>query len=191
MGNAWEIGSHTFSIKWMVFSIRLLSCCILYHMGNAWVFLSIFQGMGNSRKTHRMGKAWKMDFWENSTKPIVCGEPGKLALSNFSHSVGVFFNKILWYTFMWNTWVSPPISNSMVKCSKIYQIGRAWEIDTFFPWCMDTFLLSDSHLMQQNPSCELSSCFSTVLLFLFLLVPKSIVSFKEKTEKTGKVNSFF
>ena len=41
----------------------------------------------------------------------------------------------------------------------------------------------------QNPFCELSGCFSTVLFFL--LVPKSIDSLKEKTEKTNKVNSFF
>ena len=38
--------------------------------------------------------------------------------------------------------------------------------------------------MQQNPRCELSGCFSTVLLFL--LVPKSIDFLKEKTEKTDK-----
>ena len=108
------------------FLIPIPSCHIIYHMENAWVFLSILQGMGNSRKTHRMGKAWKMDFQENTTKPIVCREPGKLAPSYFSHSMGIFFNKILWYTFMWNTWwVSPPISNSTGKCSKIHQIGRA------------------------------------------------------------------
>ena len=41
----------------------------------------------------------------------------------------------------------------------------------------------------QNPLCELSGCFSTVLFFL--LVPKSIDSLKEKTEKTDKVNYFF
>ena len=41
----------------------------------------------------------------------------------------------------------------------------------------------------QNPFCELSGGFSTVLFFL--LVPKSIDSLKEKTEKTDKVNSFF
>ena len=41
----------------------------------------------------------------------------------------------------------------------------------------------------QNPLWELSGCFSTVLLFL--LVPKSIDSLKEKTKKSDKVNSFF
>ena len=39
------------------------------------------------------------------------------------------------------------------------------------------------------PSKYLSGCFSTALFFL--LVPKSIDSLKEKTEKTDKVNSFF
>ena len=41
----------------------------------------------------------------------------------------------------------------------------------------------------QNPLCVLSGYFSTVLFFL--LVPKSIDSLKEKTEKTDKVNYFF
>ena len=35
--------------------------------------------------------------------------------------------------------------------------------------------------MQQNPPYDLSGCFSTVLLFLF--VPKSGDSLKEQTEK--------
>ena len=43
--------------------------------------------------------------------------------------------------------------------------------------------------MQQNPPCEFSACFSTVLLGL--LFPKSIDFLKEKTEKTVRVNSFF
>ena len=67
---------------------------------------------------------------------------------------------------------------------------------------MDTFLPSDSHFVvyfvttwkmhgfsHQNPPCELSGCFSTVLFFP--LVPKSIDSLKEKTEKSDKANSFF
>ena len=43
--------------------------------------------------------------------------------------------------------------------------------------------------MLQNPPCEVSGCFSTVLFFL--LVPKSGDSLKEQTEKTDKVNYFF
>ena len=67
---------------------------------------------------------------------------------------------------------------------------------------MNNFLPSDSHFKvyfvttgkihgfsHQNPLCELSGCFSKVLFFLF--VAKFIDSFKEKTEKTDKVNSFF
>ena len=50
----------------------------------------------------------------------------------------------------------------------------AWEMHGFF---------------YQNPLRDLSGYFYTVLFFL--LVPKSIDSLKEKTEKTDKVNSFF
>ena len=52
-------------------------------MGNAWVFSSISQNMEKGKKTHRMGKAWEIGSWENSTKAIVCGEPGKLVLILF------------------------------------------------------------------------------------------------------------
>ena len=41
----------------------------------------------------------------------------------------------------------------------------------------------------QNPLCDLSGYFSTVLFFVFL--PKSIDSLKDKTEKTNKLNYFF
>ena len=43
--------------------------------------------------------------------------------------------------------------------------------------------------MQQNPPWELSACFFTELFFL--LIPESSDSWKEQTEKTDKVNSFF
>ena len=65
---------------------------------------------------------------------------------------------------------------------------------------MDTFLSSDSHFTvyfvtagemhgfsHQNPLCELSGCFSTVLIFL--LLPN--LFWKEKTKNSDKVNSFF
>ena len=90
MGNAWEIGSHTFSIKWVVFSITLPSCRILHHMGNAWVFFSISQGMRNSRKTHRMGKAWKIDFPNILRNPSYDENLGNRCWY-FSHSMGAFF----------------------------------------------------------------------------------------------------
>ena len=83
MGNAWKIASLIFSIKWVTFSIRFPSCHVLHHMGNAWVSSSISQGMRNSRKTHQMRRAQKIDFPENPTKPIACGKSGKLVLIFF------------------------------------------------------------------------------------------------------------
>ena len=63
---------------------------------------------------------------------------------------------------------------------------------------MDTFLPSDFHYMvyfvttwemhgfsHQNPLCDLSGCFSTVLFFL--LVPKSIDSLKNIKNREGKL----
>ena len=42
MWRTWEIGTHTFSIVWVLFSIRFSSYGILHRMENAWVFLSHF-----------------------------------------------------------------------------------------------------------------------------------------------------
>ena len=50
---------------------------------NPWVFSSISLSMGKGRKTHQMGKAWEIGFQENPTKPIVCGESGRLVLILF------------------------------------------------------------------------------------------------------------
>ena len=87
MGKAWEISSHIFSIKWVFFfSIRFPSCGILHHLGNAWIFSASFHSMGKERKTYQMRKAWEIGSRENPTKPIVCGEPGKLVLI-----LGAFF----------------------------------------------------------------------------------------------------
>ena len=57
MRKAWEIGSHIFSIIWVLFSIRLPSCGILHHMGNAWVLSSVSHSMRKGRKTYWMGEA--------------------------------------------------------------------------------------------------------------------------------------
>ena len=57
MGKAWEIGSHTLSIKWLLFSIRFPSCVIPHHIGKTWVFSLISHSMGKGRKSHQMGKA--------------------------------------------------------------------------------------------------------------------------------------
>ena len=87
----WEIGTHIFPIVWVFFSIRFPSCGILHHMGNAWVFSSIPHSMRKGRKTHQMGEAWEIGFKVNSTKPIVCGEPGKSVLILFPQ-YGIFFS---------------------------------------------------------------------------------------------------
>ena len=90
MGNAWEIGSHTFSIKSVVFFIRLPSGRILHHMGNAWV-------------SRQFPKAWEI-----AGKPIEWEKPENLisrkilqnpsyvenlgnCYSYFSHTMGAFF----------------------------------------------------------------------------------------------------
>ena len=89
MGKVWEIVSHTFSIKWVLFSIRFPSCGIVHHMGNAWVFSSISQSMGKGRKTHQMGKDWEIVLWKILQNHWY---------SYFSHSVSDFFHQIhiLW-----------------------------------------------------------------------------------------------
>ena len=66
MGKACEISSHTFSIAWVLYSIRLPSCGILHHMRNAWVSPSILHRTGKSNKTQ--GKAWEIG---TPTFPIV------------------------------------------------------------------------------------------------------------------------
>ena len=72
MGKSWEIGLHTFSIKWVGFFIRSPFCRILQHMENAWAFSSVSHSMEKDRKTDRMGKAWEIGSRENLAKPIVC-----------------------------------------------------------------------------------------------------------------------
>ena len=54
MEKAWGIGSHTFSIVWVLFTIRFPSCGILYHMGNALVSPSISHSTGKPTKSYRM-----------------------------------------------------------------------------------------------------------------------------------------
>ena len=52
MRGTWKIGTHTFFIVWVVFSIRFPSYGMLHHMGNAWVFSSIFHSIGKDSETH-------------------------------------------------------------------------------------------------------------------------------------------
>ena len=102
MKKAWEISSHTFSIVWLLFTIRFPSCGILHHMGNAWVSPSISQ-----------------------PNPLYRGKPGKLVLIffPFSHCMGDFFSirfpsHGIFHHFG-NAWVSQLISYGIRKSSKL------------------------------------------------------------------------
>ena len=69
--------------------------------------------------------------WENVTKPMVWGKPGKLIFILFPQ-YGFFFpirfpsSGILHY--MRNTWVSPSVSHRLAKCNKTHCMGKTWEI---------------------------------------------------------------
>ena len=65
------------------FSIRFPFYGILHHMGNACVFSLISHNLGKDSQNHRMGKVWEIGSRKYPTKPIVCGEPGKLVLILF------------------------------------------------------------------------------------------------------------
>ena len=151
--------------------------------------------------------------WKNPIKPIPWGEPGKLVLKLF-HTMGAFSFRFSSYGIlhhMGNARVSPFTSHSIGQCSEIHWIGTAWKIGIHtFPKVWVLFFRQIPTLwytlpheksmdfpisfwkhgkIQQNPPCDLSGCFSTVLFFL--LVPNSGDSLKEQTEKTDKVNSVF
>ena len=65
------------------FSIRFPFYGILHHMGNACVFSLISHNLGKDSPNDRMGKVWEIGSRKYPTKPIVCGEPGKLVLILF------------------------------------------------------------------------------------------------------------
>ena len=73
--------------------------------------------------------------WENAVKSMKLGELGRL-LPIFSPKYR-YFSSIRFPSYvlhdMGNARVSPSISHSMGKCSKIHQTGRAWEIGVHFP----------------------------------------------------------
>ena len=91
--------------------------------------------------------------WENSGKSIELGEAGKL-VPIFSPKYG-YFSSIRFPSY-----------------GVLYQMRNAWLFPSIF---------NSTGNVLQNPPCELSGCFSTVLLFL--LAPKSGDSLKEQTEK--------
>ena len=71
--------------------------------------------------------------WENATKPIVWGKPGKLVIILFPQYGYLFPFRFPSYGIlhhMGNPWVFLSISHSLEKCNKTYHIGRTWEIGT-------------------------------------------------------------
>ena len=115
MGKAWKISSHTFSIVWVLFSIRFSICSIPHQVGKAWVFPAISHSTRKYNKTHRIGRTWEIG---THTFPIVW-----VLFSIRFPSYGILHH-------MGNAWVSPSISHSIGKCSEIHQIGRACVIGT-------------------------------------------------------------
>ena len=77
------IGAYTFPILWTLFSNRFPFYGILHHMGNACVFSLISHNLGKDSQNHRMGKVWEIGSRKYPTKPIACGETGKLVLLLF------------------------------------------------------------------------------------------------------------
>ena len=78
------------------FSIRFPFYGILHHMGNACVFSLISHNLGKDSQNHRMGKVWEIGSRKYPTKPIVCGEPGKLVTIwvLFSHQIHILWNTL-------------------------------------------------------------------------------------------------
>ena len=117
MGKAWEISSHTFSIVWVLFSIRFPSCGIPHHMRNAWVSPSISHSIGKCSEIHWIERAWEIG---NHTFPKVW------VLFSIR-----FPSYVISYP-MENAWLFPSISHSINSRhagtkSKIYQKKkRAW-----------------------------------------------------------------
>ena len=64
-------------------SIRFPFYGILHHMGNACVFSLISHNLGKDSQNHWIGKVWEIGSRKYPTKPILCGEPGKLVLILF------------------------------------------------------------------------------------------------------------
>ena len=72
-----------FSYYGRFFSIRFPFYDILHHMKNACVFSLLSHNMEKDSQTYRMEKVWEIGSRKYPTKPIVCGEPGKLVLIPF------------------------------------------------------------------------------------------------------------
>ena len=104
----WEIGSHTFFIAWVLFSIRFQSSGRLHHMGNGEVSQSISHSTGKCDKAHCKGITWE------------------IGTRTFSIAWGCFMVWGVLFPYygilhhMGNTWIFSSISHSMGKCSKTH-----------------------------------------------------------------------
>ena len=120
--------------------------------------------------------------------------------------MGVFFS--ISFTFygilynMWNTWVSPSISHRWENAVKSIELGEPRKLVpnfslTYGYFSSLRFKFYGILCYQMGNAWFFPSKSTQLALWLFfhsiifLLVPKSIDSLKEKTEKTDKVNSFF
>ena len=84
------------------FLIRFPFYGILHHMGNACVFSLISHNLGKDSQNHRMGKVWEIGSRKYPTKPIVCGEPGKLVLILFPQYRCFFSIRFTFYGILYN-----------------------------------------------------------------------------------------
>ena len=126
--------------------------------------------------------------------------------SYFSHSVGAFFpldSYFMVYFIIYEIYGFPlqfPIAQENAgksielgeprKLVPVFSLNYGCFSSIRFPFMVYFVTTGEMHgFSHQNPLCELSGSFSTVLLFLF--VPKSIDSLKEKTKKRDNLNSFF
>ena len=108
MWRAWEIGSHTFPIVRVLFSLL---------DSNPRVYFKMCEIHGFYRQLRIA--------WKNAAKSIELGGPGKLA-PIFSATYGYFF-PIRFPSYgipyhMGNAWIFPSISNTIGICSKIHPV---------------------------------------------------------------------
>ena len=100
MGQAWDIGSHTFSIVRLLFPVRFPFCGKLHHIGNACVFSSISHSMRKGSKTPQIWRVWEIGFHTFSIAWVLFSV--RFPSCGIHHCMG-------------NAWVSPSISQSTRK----------------------------------------------------------------------------
>ena len=89
MGKTWEIFTHTIPIVLVLFSHQILIRWYTSLHGKCICFLISFPKLVK-RQLNPAWEAWEIGAQENPTKPIVCGEPGKLVPILFPQ-YGCFF----------------------------------------------------------------------------------------------------